>query len=147
MKAKRFFILTMTVVLLTLGMALIGCDSGNNPVNSVGNIRIRITGIPSEVMSACQNGQILIGIGPANAFNDVSDALAGRDTTISSSTDLQGNDWYEFFLYTINNYQEEYTGAAGNYDIGFMYNSSVQFARNKRLEINTVNTIPYSAFQ
>jgi hypothetical protein len=147
MKAKRLFILRMSVVLLTLGMVLIGCDSGNNPTGSVGNIRIRVTGIPSDVMSAGQNGLILIGIGPANAFNNVSDALAGRDTNIFSSDDLQGNDWYEFSLYKIDNYQEEYTGAAGNYDIGFMYNSSAKFARNKRLEVNMVNTIPYSAFQ
>jgi hypothetical protein len=151
MKRNRVFLKAavkaagLLVVLLALGLVLIGCDTDSGDENT-GTFRIRVTGIPSNVMAAGQNGQILIGIGPANATNDVSDALAGRDTSVSSSTDRYGNDWYEFSLYNLNNYQE-YIGSPGNYDIGFMFNSSVKVARNRKLAVNTVNEIPYSAFQ
>jgi hypothetical protein len=136
-------------VLFISGLLFMACDNGNNS-DFTGTFRIRITGIPSDIMTARQNGRILIGIGPANVLqNNGLNALAGRNTNIFDNDDNFGTDWYEFFLYDIDNYQEKYTSSSGNYDIGFMNNSndSTKIIRDIRLEVNITNTIGYSSFQ
>jgi hypothetical protein len=145
MKNKLVFTLGF---LFVFGSLFVACDNGSGS-DSVGTFRIRVTGIPSDVMAAGQSGQILIGIGPANALqNDGSNALAGRYTSISAADDSFGIDWYEFSLYNIHN-DQKYTNSSGNYDIGFMNNSngSVKLIRNIRLEANATNTIGYSSFK
>jgi hypothetical protein len=144
MKKKLVFAFN---VLLVFGLLFTACDNGNSPGSS-GTFKIRITEIPSNVMTAGSNGQISIGIGPANALqSDGSNAFAGRGTDIYSGDDRSGPDWYEFYLYNLNNYQT-YIGNPGNYDIGFINNSnnSIKVIRNIKLEVNTVNLIPYGSF-
>jgi hypothetical protein len=145
MKNKLVFTLG---VLFVFGSLFVGCDNGSDS-SSVGTFRIRITGIPSDIMAAGQNGRILIGIGPTNALqNSGSNALAGRNTSIFASDDSFGTDWYEFSLYNIHNNQK-YTNSSDNYDIGFINysNDSIKIIRNIRLEVNTTNTIEYSSFK
>jgi hypothetical protein len=141
MKSKWFFPLG---VLFFFGSLFAACDN-----DSAGTFRIRVTGIPSDVMAAGQNGQIIIGIGPANALEiDGSNALAGRYTIYSVDDDALGADWYEFSLYNTQG-DQKYTNSSGNYDIGFINiaDGSPKIIRNIRLEANATNTIAYSSFE
>jgi hypothetical protein len=112
----------------------------------VGTFRIKITGIPSNLMTAYGNQ---IGLYPANTTNYSStNALGGRDTAVPSSDDNAGLDWYEFSIYTWT-IGTIYVGPAGNYDIGFVSpsTSTSKVLKNKRLEVNQLNTVSYSDFQ
>jgi hypothetical protein len=111
-----------------------------------GTFRIRITDIPPDVMIAGQNGDILIGLYPANTTTyTVSNALAGRDTSQYGNDDI-GSDWYEFYMYEMTP-GSKYTGSAGNYDIAFSSPVASKVLKNKRLEVNQTNTVSYNDFQ
>jgi hypothetical protein len=145
MKSKFIWVLG---ILLVLGFIFAACDNGGTSSSSTGTIRIRVIGIPANVISAGKSGNILVGIGPANALKaDGSNALAGRDTELSSSEDSFGDDWYEFTMYNVSDYNQ-YVGPSGNYDIGFINysNNEIKILRNKRLEANSINTIGYGSF-
>jgi hypothetical protein len=144
MKKKLYFTFG---ILLVFCLLFTVCDNSNSSSSS-GTFKIRVTGIPYDVIVAGQRGYIHVGIGPANTLqSDGSNALAARSTDINSTDDRSGPDWYEFYLYNLNNYQT-YIGNSGNYDIGFINNSnnSKKVIRNIRLEVNTVNLILYSSF-
>jgi hypothetical protein len=131
-------------------LTLSGCPTDSDGgSNSRGTFRVRITGIPSNVITSSQQGRIIIGIGPANETQfDGSNGLAGWSTSIRSSDDESGTDWYEFDLYNLDDNPQKFIGESGNYDIGIINNSnnSKMIIRNIRFEVNTVNVIPYSSF-
>ncbi|MDR3166695.1 MAG: hypothetical protein LBT93_02025 [Treponema sp.] len=156
MKNNKFFMTGMLVLALVFGLLPAGCgdpDSGDPSGGAVGSFRIRITGIPEDVMAAGASGTIIIGMAPPNTLipnpND-SGAIAGRILAIESDADDFGTDWYEFDMYDAGNYSEVYVGPAGSYDIGFMIVSISPVAkiiRSHYLEVNKTNEIAYSSFK
>ncbi|MDR2314213.1 MAG: hypothetical protein LBE02_06735 [Spirochaetaceae bacterium] len=115
--------------------------------NGGGTFRIRITNIPSQIMTDGQDGYNLIGLYPANTTTyDIPNALAGRDTA-QPADDTVGPDWYEFSMYTVIG-GAKYTGPAGNYDIVFINKNTftVKVLKNVRLEIDQLNTFSYAGF-
>jgi hypothetical protein len=141
---KKFNFLVVLVSLLALGLVFVSCDNGTSPGGG-GTFRIRITNIPSEIMSAGQSGQILIGLYPANSTTyTISNALAGRDTSLAVAADFC-SDWYEFSMYNTSTL-EEYVDSAGNYDIGFISGQTSRVLKNVRLKVNQLNTFSYSDF-
>jgi hypothetical protein len=153
--------LVMLVCLLALSLVFGSCDNGTpdpDPDNGGGNtgttnsgggggktgtFRIKITNIPSEVMSA----ENLFGLYPVNTTSYISsNALAGRNTELEGD-DLTGPDWYEFSMYNTTP-GSKYVGTAGNYDIAVINtNTNVKkILKNRRLEVGQTNTFSYTDF-
>jgi hypothetical protein len=122
---------------------------GGETVPATGTFRIRITGIPASVMTNGANGDILIGLGLPNKLQGESTAIAGRNTYYSGEDSFAASApyWYEFYIYPLT-FGSPYVGPEGNYDIGFFNyaDDSKKIIRNRRLEVNQLNTIPYSDF-
>ena len=144
--------ISILIVSLMLMFGFISCDnnttSGGN--DNTGTFRIRVTGIPSNEMA----GDALIGKFPANTFtiaDPLANLLAGRDTRLvhPNNNDQIGSNWYEFYLFNVEgNTTIRFVGTAGNYDIAFtgLDTGTMRVIRNRRLEVNVTNTIPFSSF-
>jgi hypothetical protein len=145
---KKVVFPAMLVSLLAFGLAFVSCDNGTGSGGTgdeSGTFRIKITGIPSNVMAAGQNGQILIGLYLPNTTSySTVNALAGRDTSLLGDDD-SGSDWYEFSMYTLTS-GSKFVGAAGNYDIAFTSSLVSKVLKNTRLEVYQTNTVSYSSF-
>ncbi|MDR3139273.1 MAG: hypothetical protein LBT95_06310 [Treponema sp.] len=150
MKNNKFFIPGMLALALVFGLVLTGC--GDPGGEDTGTFRIKVIEIPPDVMTAGMSRKIQIGMALPNTLKPDpknSGAIAGRILEIESYDDDFGTDWYEFYMYDVEDPYESYVGSAGNYDIGFMIYSNlpvVKVIKNRRLEVNKTNTISYSLF-
>jgi hypothetical protein len=147
---KKLVFLAVLVSLLALSLAFVSCKDDEVFTNiDPGTIQIRITEIPPDVMTARQNGQLLIGLfAPNNHLeNGISDAIAGRNTLINSGDDRIGPDWYEFYFYDLTNNQKYKADMSAEFTIGIINtsNNSGKIIR-EALETNTTNVISYSTF-
>jgi hypothetical protein len=124
-----------------------GTTDGGGGNGDTGTFRIRITDIPTQIMTDGQNGLILFGLYPANTTTYTTEnALAGRDTLLYGDDDA-GFDWYEFSMYGLTP-GSKYVGTAGNYDIAFINTSTNvgKALKNRRIEISQTNTFSYNNF-
>jgi len=139
----------------------------------VGTFRIKITGIPADIMAAGAQGQNDIGLYAANelaassfSMSDSLESLGGRtpgtysgDPPYADVTNYTGQPSgtfdYEFTIWN-NSEGKPYVDKAGNYDIGFIRffnyppaspgDVDVRAVSNHSLAVNTVTTIAYSSF-
>jgi len=127
------------ITLLLGGLVLVSCSDGSDDSDTKGTFRIRITGIPAEVMQAGTRGDTLIGLYYANKLKGASISLPQLQALISSQplggrqpgtsdqpypdvTDYTGQStgffYYEFYMWVPQG-GALYEGTKGNYDIGF----------------------------
>jgi hypothetical protein len=113
-----------------------------------GIFKIRITGIPAEVIVSIRNGAVTIGMGPVNSTlnSDASNVVAGRATNgYYGEGEAIGSNYFEFYmLHPVDGVP--YVGVSGNYDIGIANFEDKRVTRNFPLVINSVNIIPYDLF-
>ena len=137
-------ILFITVI----SFSFITCDDDDGNKNTTGTIQIKLTNIPSNVMTLRETGKLVIGIGNANSLYDLStDIIVGRGTNYNSIYDEHGSDWYQFFLINNDNY-DKFIGKTGKYDIVIidMNNHSTWIVRNVTLNVNSLNIVSFSSF-
>ncbi|MFP3043404.1 Ig-like domain-containing protein [Treponema primitia] len=135
--------------------------SGNAAINgtytkqAVGLFRIKVTGIPPDVISLLSASnplsKILFSIGDPGSLspsNLGSTIIAARDSDAAGWGDIIGDDWYECWMYDTVAQRLYYFGTPGTYDIRFLAQSlSVyKYKSTVQLQINETNIIPYSSF-
>jgi len=139
----------------------------------VGTFRIRVTGIPADVMASGTAGMDMAGIqlfeanilAPSSiSLSEDLESLGGDksdlyDPPYTTDTNYTGQPsgayWVEFTV-ILHTYDRPYVGPAGNYDIAIFRalndnptlpsHWDFRAISNRRFEVNTVNTIAYNTF-
>ncbi|AEF84588.1 putative outer membrane protein [Treponema primitia ZAS-2] len=144
----------------TLSGNTLTVSSGNPAINGTytkqagGPFRIKVTGIPSNVISLISqynpSAKIRVGISEPGSLipTDIGHVIAARDTDPAGWGDIIDGDSYECWMYGGVGARVYYFGSPGYYDIRFLAESlSVYKYRSMvPLQINETNIIPYSSF-
>ncbi|MHC6201816.1 hypothetical protein ACYULU_01320 [Breznakiellaceae bacterium SP9] len=121
----KVFLMGMLAMVLTFGMALIGCDNGSTSGGGGGDDsippRLVITNITGVAYSALQN-RIWTGIYPVgtalSAIADVDNAVAIADDTCITLSGSSAPFTISATLYAVPDYENIWTGS-GTYDVYF----------------------------
>ena len=144
---KKVLLSVLLVCLLTSSFMFVSCSSdGGGGSGSTGTFCISITGIPPAVMSSALSGDIIIVMGHS-LQPDGTGAVAGRDLSSYAPDDVVTTNTFTLYMYAGYG-SHRYIGTAGNYDIGFIdsIGGTGKVIRDRRLEVNALNVIPYSLF-